>query len=89
MDVDDLRRELRSLYDDVRQQRDEMRVRIHLAGSEAKEVWEEMEKKWGNFEARSEQMLDEAKDAGGDIAEAAKLLGSEINQGYKRLRRLL
>ncbi|MDH4108602.1 MAG: hypothetical protein OEW35_09805 [Gammaproteobacteria bacterium] len=89
MDVDDLKQELRNVYDDVRQQRDELRVRLHLASAEAKEVWEELEQKWDNFEARSEQMFDEAKDAGGDIAEAAQLLGSEIKQGYKRLRRLL
>lgn len=89
MDVDELKEDFGKLRDELRQQRDELRVRIHLAGAEAKEQWEVIEKKWSRFEAKSNQVLDEAKDASGDIADATKLLGSEIKEGYKRLRRVL
>ncbi len=89
MDLDDIKEEIEELTADLKQRRDELRVQLHLAGAEAKDTWEEMEKKWHHFEAKSAQFRDEAKDAGGEIAEAAKLLGSEIKEGYVRLRKLM
>ncbi len=88
MDLDDIKEEIEELTADLKQRRDELRVQLHLAGAEAKDAWDEVEKKWNKFEAKSGQLRHEAKDAGGDIAEAAKLLGAEIKEGYERLRKL-
>ncbi len=89
MDFDDIKEEIEELTAELKQHRDELRVQLHLAGAEVKDGWDELEKKWGHFEAKSAQFRTEAKDAGADIAEAAKLLGGEIKQGYERLRKLM
>ena len=89
MEFDDVKEEIEELAAELKQRRDELRVQLHLAGADAKDGWEELEKKWGHFEAKSVQFRAEAKDAGAEIAEAAKLLGSEIKEGYERLRKLM
>ena len=89
MESEDIKEEIGELIADLKQQRDELRVQMHLAGAEAKEFWEDVEKKWHHFEARSAQFRAEARDAGADIAEAVKLLGSEIRDGYDRLRKIV
>jgi hypothetical protein len=89
MDMDDIKEEVEELADDLRQHRDELRLQLHLAGAEAKESWEDLEKKWDRFEGKAALLRKEAKSAGGEIAAATKLLGSEIKEGYQRLRKLL
>ena len=93
MDIDDMKDELKEeieeLAEDLRQNRDELRVQLHLAGAEAKDAWADLEKKWDRFEAKAAVLRKEAASAGRDIGEATKLLGGEIKEGYKRLRKLL
>lgn len=89
MDIEDIKKELREYYGDLKQQRDQLRVRVHLAGTEVRDEWKELEKKWQQFESRSALVFDEAKDAGEDVAEAAKLLGSELKDAFRRIGRRL
>ena len=69
------------LLDDLKRQRDELRVQLNLASKEAKDEWEELEGKMEKFSA-------EAKLAktGSGISAALGLLGNELKQGYKRVR---
>ena len=89
MDLDEIKEEIEELTEELKQRRDELRVQLHLANAEAKDAWEDAEKKWTHFQAKSAQMFDEAKDAGSDIGDAVKLLGAEIKEGYERLRKLM
>ncbi len=72
------------LLDDLKRQRDELRVQLNLASKEAKDEWEELEGKMEKFSA-------EAKLAktGSGISTALGLLGNELKQGYKRVREAL
>ncbi len=72
------------LLDDLKRQRDELRVQLNLASKEAKDEWEELEGKMEKFSA-------EAKLAktGSGISAALGLLGNELKQGYKRVREAL
>ncbi len=72
------------LIDDLKQQRDELRVQINLASKEARDEWEELEVKMHAFSA-------EAKLAktGSGISAALGLLGNELKQGYKGVREAL
>lgn len=80
---------IEALKEDLRQHRDELRLKLHLAGEEGKEQWEALEKKYENFAARASQMRREAGDISSDLVTATGLLGEEIKKGYKRLRDLL
>lgn len=82
----DIDETLSELTGKLREERDRLRVRIHLAGAEIKDEWEEMEEKWEHFRSQSGHVLDEAAGATREAGEAAKLLGQELYRGYKRIR---
>jgi len=80
--LDDLRQELET-------QRDDLKVRLHLAKADARDEWEKVEKRWEKLRAKLDVAGDEASEVAGDVGDAAKLLLGEIREGYQRLRKLL
>lgn len=81
--------DINEVFENLKQQRDEIRVKMHLAAADAKDEWEALEKKWGRFESRAKQVGGEAKEASRGVWAAAKALGSEISEGYDRIRKQL
>lgn len=75
-------------FDNIMQQlkraRDEIELKIHLGTMEAKQEWEELEKKWSDFEARAEFGRTSE-----EVGKAASQLAEEIKNGYERLRKAL
>lgn len=84
----ELREELKKLEDAVLQQRDELRVKLHLAKADARDEWEELERKWAEVQAKLEQVKKTAGESSEGIEAAARLLGEELLKGYERIRRL-
>jgi len=82
----DTRLELDRLVEEVRRQRDELRVKIHLAKADARDEWQELEKKWEQFSARAGAVGGEAEEAAKDVLSAAKGVVEEIKRGYERIR---
>lgn len=85
MDKDDIN----EFLDDMRRQRDELRLQIHLAKAEAKDKWDELEKQWGEFETKAAAAGKAAGESSGDIADAARKLGQEIKKGYEHIRKAI
>jgi CBS domain-containing protein len=73
----------------LRRTRDELRVQVHLGAAEAKELWERVEKKWHEAEARARFVAKTAEEPLQDVREAASQLLDEIREGYKKIRRAL
>ena len=73
--------EFDDLVDDLKQKRDELRVKIHLASKEAQEEWEELEEKMKEFSSRAE--LGKTSEGIGD---ALGKVGEELKLGYQRVR---
>ena len=73
---------------DLKQKRDELGVQIHLASKEVKDEWEELEEKMEDFSGKARQFADDAKlkETGAGIGDALGQLGSELKQGYDRIR---
>jgi hypothetical protein len=84
----ELREEMKKLEEAVLQQRDELRVKLHLAKADARDEWEALEGKWTELQARLAQAQESAGESMQDIEAAARLLGEEILKGYERIRRL-
>ena len=80
---------LEELITKLKQERDELRVQIHLAKAEAKDEWEELEKKWDILENKLAALKRETKDASKDIGAALGVLSEEIANAYKRIRKKL
>jgi vacuolar-type H+-ATPase subunit D/Vma8 len=69
------------LVADLKQKRDELRLKIHLASKDAQDEWEDLEKKMQEFSSRAE--LDKT---GEGISDALDRFAEELKRGYKRIR---
>lgn len=81
-----LKAEMHERLTQLKTERDELRVRIHLAKAEVLQEWEKAEATWAKFQARTEVLGKCAGDAGRDVGTAARLLGDEIQHAYRRIR---
>ncbi len=84
-----MRAKLAEMLEKLEQERDELKVRMHLGKAEAREEWEKMEERIGELRGRLDKAGDEAGDVMEDVGAAAKLLGEEIREGFARLRKTL
>ena len=81
-DIDDI-------FESLKQQKDEIKLQIHLARAEARDEWPELEKKFNELMSKADAIRKEAGDASGDVVEAAKLVADEIKHGFERIRKLM
>jgi predicted amidohydrolase YtcJ len=83
--------DLDDIIEELKQQRDEIRVQINLASKEVKEEWEELEEKMEDFSGKARQFADDAKlkETGEGIGEALGQLGGELKRGYDRIKEAL
>ncbi|HEX9852537.1 MAG TPA: hypothetical protein VGA68_05960 [Woeseiaceae bacterium] len=72
------------LLQELKQKRDELRVRIHLASREIQEEWKELDGKMEDFSRRAR-----LKETGAGVSKALGALGDELKSGYKRIHRAL
>jgi ElaB/YqjD/DUF883 family membrane-anchored ribosome-binding protein len=68
-----LKQDLQETRDDLRRAADEIKVKLHLAGMDAKDAWEEIQPRIADFERRFDSKADE-------VGEELKALGHEIKQ---------
>ena len=68
------------------QERDEVKVRMHLAGMEVRDKWDELEAQWEQFVARNEQLKRELEPTVDDTKAALALLRDELAEGYRKIR---
>jgi hypothetical protein len=69
--------------------RDEMKVKLHLARADARDEWDELEKKLEHLKARLGVAGEEAGKAAQDVGAALKLVAAELRKGYERVRQTL
>ena len=81
--------DLRTVVDDLKRERDHIRVRLHLAKAEAKDEWEALEHKWEHLRSKMGLVGDEAGKAAHEVGAALRLAADELRRGYERIARLL
>lgn len=74
-------------FNELKMERDELKVKLHLLNMETKEEWSELENKYETFKAKASIVSDVAEDSAGEVFEALKLVGEELREGYRRIRR--
>lgn len=85
--MSDVKKRIDEMVSELKQERDELRVKVHLAKLEAGDEWEKLEVKLAKLEAKSRELADATAEMSKDIGAAAKLLGEEIRDGFKKLAR--
>jgi len=68
-----LKQDLQETRDDLKRTADEIKVKLHLAGMDAKDAWDEIQPRIADFEQRFDAKADE-------VGEELKALGQEIKQ---------
>ena len=85
----ELGEDVEEMVEKLKVERDELRVKLHLAKMEASDEWQELEHKWSKLEVKAKDLAGKAADSTSDIRAAALLLGQEIKAGFKRIARQL
>jgi ElaB/YqjD/DUF883 family membrane-anchored ribosome-binding protein len=68
-----LKQDLEDTRADLKRMADEIKVKLHLAGMDAKDAWNEIQPRLEDFEKRFDAKAD-------DVSEELKALGGEIKQ---------
>lgn len=77
------------LISSLKQQRDELAVRMHLAGAEARQEWSRLDDKVNELSHRFDPVKRAVGDSADDLWESLKLLGEELQHGFERVRKSL
>lgn len=83
------REELQRLIEQLQVERDQIRLRLHLAKSELRDDWAKAERQWEGFRQKSDRVLMELDQTGVEVKTTLKQLGEELKEGYRRIRRQL
>jgi predicted nucleic acid-binding Zn-ribbon protein len=73
----------------LEQERDELQLKMHLAKADARDELAKLDDKMVQLRERASRVDDEAKEAFGDISDAARKLAAEIKEGFERVRKQL
>ncbi len=84
--LDAIKQEVDSLMQTLKTERDELKLKIHLAEAEARDEWERLEPVWQRFHEKAQDVGSTAVDASHEVGAAAQLLGNELAEGYVRIR---
>ena len=87
--MDDLRKRIDEMLANLKQERDELHIKAHLAKMDAGDEWAELEAKLAKLNAKAKELGGASLEASKDIGAAAKLLGEEIRDGFKKIAKRL
>jgi hypothetical protein len=87
----DLQAKWQQVLADLERQRDELKLKLHLARAEARDEWARLnlDEKIATLRQRADAAGGEAREAMKDIGTAAERLVDEIREGLERVRKTL
>jgi len=84
--MSDAKERITKAAEQLKQQRDELRVKLHLAKADAKDEWARLEKQWEAMKPKLEAGREEAGKTAESVGAALSLAMEELKKGYERLR---
>jgi hypothetical protein len=77
---------LHDLLEQLKTERDHLRVRTHLLKADLKQEWDDVELKMHNVETKLHHLRTSVHESSEDVGIATNLLMDEITNAYKRFR---
>ena len=77
------------LISDLKQQSDEIRVRLHLGGQDLKDEMGKLDDKLVDLNHRFDPLKNAVGETADDVWDSLKLVGGEIKEGFQRIRKAL
>lgn len=82
----DYKQELEKLLGYLKQERDEIYLKLHLGQKDLQDEMGELEQQWEEFRQRGEKVLHAADDSSEDVSAALNLLGNEIKASFEKIK---
>lgn len=76
--------DIKKMADALKQDYDEIKLKIHLGSKEAQDEWSQLQERWNSFE--SEAGLKKSTE---NLGDAFEILGSELKDAFSRIRKAL
>ena len=76
---------LETVVQKLEKERDELRLKMHLAKADARDEWEKLEERWHVLRAKMSDVSESASEASTDVKGAASDLAEEIRKGYRKI----
>ena len=80
---------LQKLCEDLKRQRDELQVRLHVAKAEARDEWARLEIRWEEAKTKMDIIRREANKTNETVSIGLSLVLNELKNGYARIRKSL
>jgi uncharacterized coiled-coil DUF342 family protein len=80
---------LSNLIRDIRQERDELALQIHLGKQELKDEWDALDEKLSQLNHRFDPLKDAVGETGEDVWDSLKLVAGELQEGFHRVGKVL
>ena len=77
--------EINNLLEKLKSERDELKLKLHLASMDAKEEFEEAEKNWDKLKIKAAEIADDSKETSEELIAKAKIVGEELKEAYVRI----
>ena len=81
--------EIKKILEAIKTQRDELKVRLHLATAEINDDWLEMAKKWQQMKIQNSELKASVGDTSAALVDGLKKAGKDLKEGYQRMKKAL
>ena len=78
--------EIDNLMSKLKTERDDLKLKMHLASMDAKEEFEEAEKKWKQLKEKAADMTSDVAATSDELVTNAKMIGYELKETYNRIK---
>jgi hypothetical protein len=82
----DAKEQMAKAVEHLKQQRDELQLKLHLAKADAKDEWASLENQWEEIKPKLEAAREEAGKTAESVGTALGLAVDELKKGYERLK---
>jgi len=87
--MNEWRSRMQEILANLERERDELKLRIHLARADGRDELVRMEQRLADLRLRAQAAGDEARDVADDVGQTARKLADEIREGFDRIRKTL
>ncbi|MGZ4991709.1 MAG: hypothetical protein ACXV8S_13205 [Methylobacter sp.] len=84
-----IKEDFEKLLNKLQTERDEINLKLHLASMDAKQEFEEAEKKWGRLKVKAAEIADDSVETSEEFIASAKIVGEELKDTYHRIAKRL
>ena len=81
--------QLQKIADNLKRQRDELQVKLHLGKADARDEWAKLETRWEDVKAKMEAVRKEASYTTESVSTGLGLVLDELKKGYDNIRKTL